>query len=454
MTKWLPQIDHTEGPMYQALADAIERDVFAGTLQPGVRLPTHRDLADGLGVNVTTITRGYAEAERRGLVSGTVGRGTFIAADAATPSSLVSFEPHSPGLIEMGLVTPIARQDPDLGKALRRLARRRDPGAFLRYTDPRGLPKHREAGVVLAGIYGMPATAEDVLVCAGSQHALTCCFMSLFNPGDRVAACALTYPGLKSLSAMLGFRLCSVAMDEQGMLPEALDAACRRLGIRGLYLMPHMHNPTTACMGEERRAAIAETAARHGLRIVEDDAYSLYATDRSSPVSSMAPERSIFIAGTSKIMGGGLRVAYSVAGRELRDDMARGILNSVWMTPTLNAEIVSEWVMNGKPEQIMERRRQSLQERHAMVREILHGQRMARQETSPYVWWELPGSWTGQALEIAARQAGINIFGAGKFAVGEAPAPRCARLSLTGAMDRDEFERGLCLLRDIVSREP
>ncbi|WP_235893864.1 PLP-dependent aminotransferase family protein [Oceanidesulfovibrio indonesiensis] len=441
-------------PVYRALADAIERDVFSGALQPGMRLPTHRDLADAMGINVTTVTRGYAEAERRGLLSGTVGRGTFIAADAATPSSLVSFEPHSPGLIEMGLVTPLARQDPDLSESLRRLSRRRDPGAYLRYTDPRGLPQHREAGAQLARLYGVPAVAEEILVCSGSQHALTCCFMGLFSPGDRVATCPLTYPGLKSLAAMFGIRLCAVAMDEEGMLPEALDAACRRLGLKGLYLMPHMHNPTTASMSEKRRAAIAETAGRRGLRIVEDDAYALYSQTILSPVSALAPERSVFIAGTSKIMGGGMRVAFMSAGRGHRDELARAILNSMWMTPSLNAEIVSDWITSGRTEDIMQKRRQELTARHGLALRVLHGERLVRQEASPYVWWELPAPWTGQSLERAARQAGVNIFGAEKFAVGESTVPRCARVSLTGAAERTELEKGLALLRKIVVRTP
>jgi DNA-binding GntR family transcriptional regulator len=78
MTMWLPNLDGRRGPVYRAIADAIDRDVQNGALRAGARLPPHRDLADHLGVTVTTITRAYAEAARRGLISGHVGRGTFI----------------------------------------------------------------------------------------------------------------------------------------------------------------------------------------------------------------------------------------------------------------------------------------------------------------------------------------------------------------------------------------
>src|SRR6476469_10186316 len=67
-------------PTYVALADALAGDIARGRLHPGDRLPTHRALARELGVTVGTVARAYSEAERRGLVGGEVGRGTFVRA--------------------------------------------------------------------------------------------------------------------------------------------------------------------------------------------------------------------------------------------------------------------------------------------------------------------------------------------------------------------------------------
>ena len=72
-------------PLYLALAGAIAADVQTGRLKAGDRLPPHRDLADALGVTVTTVTRGYDEAERRGLIRGEVGRGTFVTPPVFAP---------------------------------------------------------------------------------------------------------------------------------------------------------------------------------------------------------------------------------------------------------------------------------------------------------------------------------------------------------------------------------
>src|SRR5690348_3384564 len=78
MTIWLPKLEQRSGPLYLAIADQLARDLAAGRIKPGDRLPTHRELAWKLGVTVGTVTRAYAEAERRGLIAGEVGRGTFI----------------------------------------------------------------------------------------------------------------------------------------------------------------------------------------------------------------------------------------------------------------------------------------------------------------------------------------------------------------------------------------
>ena len=77
-TGWRPGELAGDRPAYVALADAIAHDLARGHLAPGDRLPTHRALAAELGVTVRTVARGYAEAERRGLVGGEVGRGTYV----------------------------------------------------------------------------------------------------------------------------------------------------------------------------------------------------------------------------------------------------------------------------------------------------------------------------------------------------------------------------------------
>ncbi|WP_320006784.1 PLP-dependent aminotransferase family protein [Maridesulfovibrio sp.] len=452
MTKWIPELEESARPKFKRLADAIERDVYAGKLQPGDKLPTHRDLADDLKMNVSTITRGYAEAEKRGLVCGTVGRGTFIASDAITSSSMVSFEPHVRGMIELGMVNTFYDLDPDIQEGMRKLIRRRNLNAFLRYTDPQGLPEHREVGVEWAKRYRLETTAGNVLVCSGAQHALTCCLSSLFRAGDRIATDALIYPGMKTLANMLGIRLVPVPMDDHGMIPEQLARICRREKINGISLMPGVQNPTSVCMPLERREQIAMICCNHDLTIIEDDAYGLTVESDFPPVTSFAPERSVFIAGVSKSIAVGLRVAFMVAQGERFKQLAHAILNSVWMTPPLNVELIAQWIQDGTADITVKLKRQAARRRFEAVKDQLDGLGLGLgiNPSGFFLWLSLPQSWKGYMVESRAREAGINIFGAEKFAVGGGPVPANIRLSLSGPKDIDELRKGLGILREIL----
>jgi len=452
MTIWTPRIATESSPLYKELADAIERDIANGILKPGERLPTHRDLADALDMNVSTITRGYREAEKRGLATGTVGRGTFVASDACTSTAMVSFEPCAPGMLEMGLISPLYHLDPDISDGFKRISRRKDPTSFMRYTDPRGLPEHRQAGADWAGRYGLEATAEDVIVCAGAQHGLTCTLSGLFRAGDRIATDALTYPGIKTLAAMLGIRLVPIAMDEQGMTPEALDAACRRDEIKGVYLMPGVHNPTTATMSETRRDDIARLAESHDLIIIEDDAYDLTDPGETTPVGSRARHRSVYVAGMSKSLAAGLRVAFVVAPKPFLKPLAQAVLNTIWMAPPLNSELATMWINDGTADRTIQIKRTEAARRYMIACDLLEGIRFRGKPSGFYLWAELPEPWTGHALETAAHQAGVNVFCAEKFVVGETTPPAAARISLTGTESLDDFRKGLTLLKNIITR--
>jgi DNA-binding transcriptional regulator YhcF (GntR family) len=112
MIRWRPNLSGDASPIYEQIVVGLERDIRAGTLPPDTRLPTHRDLALELGVGVGTVTRAYAEAEARGLVTARVGRGSFVSPATGAQSSgsgepinlSHNFPPRGPG--PRGLATP------------------------------------------------------------------------------------------------------------------------------------------------------------------------------------------------------------------------------------------------------------------------------------------------------------------------------------------------------------
>jgi DNA-binding transcriptional MocR family regulator len=441
-------------PKYLGLADAIDADLASGTLAPGQRLPTHRDLADALGVTVGTVTRGYAEAARRGAVRGEVGRGTIVAPAREEVSPWWGGGSDARPRIDLGLVTGMYGLDPDLGAALRELAAKPDVQEFLRYQPSRGMARHREAGALWCSRFGVEAGPERLLVTAGGQHALLVLLSVLFRPGDRVAAGNLNYPGLMSAAALLGIKLVPVALDAEGVAPEALEEVCAREGVRGLYLMPGAHNPTTATPGSERQARLAELARSRNLLVIEDAAYALTAEQPLATLATLAPERTFFIASVSKMVAGGLRVAFVASPPEQMERLELGITATTWMASPLCAEIASAWILDGTADVTMRRKRAEAARRNEMARVLLAGREFAGLNNGYFIWLALPEPWRAADFERAAALRGVVVIAGEAFALGQTPAPAAVRVSLSAARSRQELEQGLKVLAELLGEVP
>ncbi len=453
MTIWTPRLP-TDRPKYLGLADAIDVDLADGVLAPGQRLPTHRDLAEALGVTVGTVTRGYAEAARRGSVRGEVGRGTIVAPAQEGASPWWGGGKDAQPKIDLGLVTGMYGLDPDLGAALRALAAKADAQEYLCYQPSRGMARHREAGAHWCSRFGVQAGAERILVTAGGQHALLVLLSVLFRPGDRVAAGCLNYPGLMSAAALLGLKLVPVAMDEEGVVPEALEEVCAREGVRGLYLMPGSHNPTTASPGAARQARLAEQARSRNLQVIEDAAYALTVDEPLVSLANLAPERTFFIASVSKLVAGGLRVAFVACPQEHVERLELGITGTTWMASPLCAEIACAWILDGTADATMRRKRAEAARRGEVARRVLAGRRFAALRHGYFLWLSLPEPWRGADFERAAGLRGVVVIAGDSFAVGQTPAPAAVRVSLSAARSRQELERGLGILAELLDEAP
>ena len=171
--------EHPGEAKYMLVANAIAQGIEDGCLAPGESLPTHRELAEALGVTIGTVSRGYAEAAQRGLTVGVTGRGTFVTA----PCHDVDVYEGAGRMHDLGFIAPFEYLNPDLNEAVAELSRYADLKELSNYQQPRGLLRHREAGAHWAGRYGLAVSPENLLVCAGAQHALLTVLASLFNPG-------------------------------------------------------------------------------------------------------------------------------------------------------------------------------------------------------------------------------------------------------------------------------
>jgi DNA-binding transcriptional MocR family regulator len=363
---WRPDLADGEGRLSDRIVAVLAADIASGRLARDAKLPTHRRLAEMLGVGVGTVTRAYLEAEARGLVTASVGRGTFVA--GRVDRSQQGGPPD--GVIDLGTnLAPTGQTETHLIDALARLRRRSDLGAHLNYAPTGGFESHRRAGARWLGDTAN-FTGLDwrrLIVTGGAQQAMAISLMAASRPGAPLIVESLTFSGVKTLAASLDHRLIGAAMDGEGLTPDGLDAAVAASGARVAYVQP-LQNPTGRMMGPERRRAIVEVARRRDLFLIEDDLYAAYANELGRPpLAELAPERTFYVAGLSKSLTPGLRVGYCVppAGGDWLERCASALRGIAFGSPGLGGLIAVQWIEDGAAHEILDGHRREFARRAA-----------------------------------------------------------------------------------------
>lgn len=453
MTIWSPQLSQRSGPLYLAIADLLDKDFTSGALKPGDRLPTHRDLAWKLGVTVGTITRAYAEARRRGVISGEVGRGTFIR------ERQVDVPPRAPAAVAEDEFVDLARNFPTEGIADAAVARAITEAAsgditrLLTYTDNVGLAEHREAALQWLSGAGVEAGLNEVAITAGAQHAMTAAMAALTRPDDVVLTEHLTFYGMKSLATLLSLRLHGVAMDHDGLSPEALDAACRLTGAKVLYCIPTLQNPTASIMSSARRAEIAAVCRRHDVTIVEDDIYGFLSLNGPKPLATFAPDISIYVTSLSKCICPGMRIGYLRAPAPVIERIGSAVRATSFMAAPVMVEAAARLIRSGEATRLAMAQRDEAIARQRIVTQHLGAFDIATDPASMHVWLKMPEPWRREEFAAQARRRGVGVTPAEAFAVGRAPVPHAVRLGLSAPRERATLDRALGVLAALL-REP
>lgn len=449
---WKPRLGRSTEPLYLAIARSIAVDVASGRLRPGDRLPPQRELAMDLGIALGTVSRAYAETERRGLVTGRGRRGTRVTAGAGETLSGLKTLVAKHDLIDLFANFPTSSLDPDLPSALRAIARQPATGNLLRYPPPEGLPEHRDMAAQWLTEMGITAAnAESLVMTAGAQHAIGIALSAFTVPGDEVACEALTYPGFMSAAESHGVKFHPVEMDANGLVPDAFAEACRKCPIRLLYTTPSLHNPTTVGQPRDRRNAIADVAEKYDVVIVEDEIERPFVQSPHPPYLDIVPDRTALIWSASKSIAGGLRVGCIVSSTGRIDALIQSVQSNMVAAPSLNAEILRIWIESGQARRTVEARRQEIGARHGLAREIF-GELMHDGPATPYFLMHLPDSWTSAEFGRAARERGVAVASTELFAVDTNRAPNAVRIALCAPANRQSLEHGLKQVRGILDR--
>lgn len=456
MPSWRPPPLDAAKPAYLALADALVDAVASGVLKPEARLPTVRELASALGVATATVLAGYREARRRGLIGGTVGRGTFISsAPEAHEASRAQFAARGflgPDLFDLrSNVVPAPREWADVRGVLPYLPSPRRQTALLasaytidQSTEPETL---REAGAHWAALCGLDADPRQMLIAAGGQHALAAALCTIGGAGTVLAVPAVTNSGVLIAARLFGIRLAAVRVGRDGIDADHLDHVCRTTGATAFYCAPAGGNPIPTPMVEAQRVAVGRIAEKRRLWLIEDDSPGPL-VERLPPLARRWPQLTLWMGSVAQSLGFGFRLAFARVPAALEAGMQESLRALAWTGATPGALLSSEALADGTAARVFAARRAAIAERHGLVREVLGTRRVIAAPGIPYVWFETPPGWSADALHRALLLSGVAVAPAAQFAADPRRPPRGVRISAGALLSLDQYREALRRIAD------
>ncbi|TWF46480.1 PLP-dependent aminotransferase family protein [Neorhizobium alkalisoli] len=436
---------------YIGLADALEQDIQTGIIAAGDRLPPQRSIAEALGVDLTTVTRGFNEAHRRGLIEAQIGRGTFVRDYSSARSSKIR-----PAALDLSMNIPCQPASVDfqqlLPKGIAAVLANGKGLMNLHYQDSAGAEPDRQAATQWLKQRIENADFDRIVVAAGAQSALFSICELLLSRGDVIAAGEFTYPGLKAVAAQMRVEIDPIAMDDEGLLPDDFERSCRIRPPKLLYVIPNIDNPTATTMPEPRRAALVEIARRYGVAIVEDDPYGLLLEAPGRAFADLMPEATWHISTLSKCATPALRVAYILVPKAADALQLASVTRAMMlMAPPLMSALASSWIMDGTLAAITAAIRREARARQMLASSLLSTFDRSANMSGHHLWLRLPSGQRADDLVEAALRRGVLIVPSSAFAVGKFTT-EAVRISLGVASDRSELEDGLNQLASLVAQ--
>jgi DNA-binding transcriptional MocR family regulator len=410
---------------FRDLADVLAADIRTGRLRPGDRLPTQRRFARDRGVAVSTASRVYRELVRRGLAVGEVGRGTFVRAGRPDPGPALA-EPAT-ARVDLELNFPLLPDQSELlARSLDGLLRADALDAGMRPMTASATPAARAAAAVALTRTGWSPDPASIRFTGNGRQAIAAAIAALVPVGERLGVEALTYPVVRGIAARLGVELVPLAMDADGLRPDALAAAGP---LRAIYLQPTLHNPLGVTMPAARRAELAGVLDELDLPAIEDT-INAFLRDDEPPLAAMAPERTVLVDSLSKRIAPGLTAGFVVPPPRLLGPIEAAVRGGGWTAQRFAVEAASRWINDGALATIVTAKRADAAERQRLAGVRLSGFVLRADPSAYHCWWELPSPWRADTFVAAASRRGIAVTPAAAFAVGNGHAPNAVRLAL------------------------
>lgn len=464
----MPDLARYPGPKFLGLSRALRDAVRDGTLQPGTRLPTVRDLAFRLGATPGTVARAYQLATQEGLLAATVGRGTFVAAahprlgptqplfsDRHLSATGTLVDLRAPLLPEVGQAGAFAGALSAIAGAIPERLPLGGGTDWIDYTSQRAEgPLRQAAAEWLADRALGPVAADDVALTQGGQNGIALVLLCCLR-GERPVVLTedLAYPGFRHAARLARAEVVGVEIDEHGIVPDALEAACRRHGPQVLCLTVDAQNPTTVRMPGDRRARVVAIARAFDLQVIEDDCYSVAAATLPA-LRALAPERVWHVGGWSKTISAALRFGYVVCPPGMGEALRLTAQHSFFALSRPLSDLCLHLLSSGAAARLRAATQAEMGLRLETMVARLGARRIGWQPGLPFLWIPLPSGWRASTFAREAEAQGVLLRSADEYALIHGRAPHAVRLAVNGAIPRDDLDAAVGRLAALLDRPP
>lgn len=451
---WIPEITDNKVPAYRAIASSIAQGISSGLLKAGQQLPTHRSLAELLGVSIGTVTRGYAEAERLQLIQSTVGSGTFVSSKSSKNGDLGINTP-SEGILDMSLSVALPLEESYIIKSYRDLLAEPDAlEKMSRYQPDNCNGKLQVAHEKWLSTIGVSLfESQHIYTTIGGQHALYAALSSICKAGDTILSDQLTYPGLLGIARRLNIKVVGIESDKFGMVPEALKLAIQRYRPKAIYLMTRLSTPTCITMPQTRIDIIAKIVQEKSIWVIEDDVQGCLHPTSNALFINTIPLSTLLVSSLSKALLGGLRIGMLYVPENLSHSIRNTITTQILVPPMLITELYAKLILDNNLHDLMEKQKQKLSERnriaHVILGDYIHGQI----SDSLNIWLTLPAHWRPESFIKTLKEEGIIIKSADSFCTSRTYVPAAVRISLGGTLSDAQVFQGFTTIKTILNTE-
>ncbi len=433
------------GTAYLSLADGLRRAVLDGSLPLATRLPSERELAEGLGVSRTTTAAAYQRLRDQGFLVTRRGSGsvTTLPSGRHRPDGGLSMrgvdEPSAP--VDLSIAAPSA--PPELAaaaaRALEELPRLLGTTGYTHL----GMPGLRTQLAARYAARGTPTSPEEVLVTTGAQQAINLLVSTYVGPGDRVVVEQPTYPNVLTAIRAAGGRAVPVPVGPDGLDLDLLESTVRQVSPRLVHVTPDNHNPTGLSLDDEGRARLRDLAARHRTLVVADETLTDLTLDGPAPSSVTGDgTRSglVAVGSASKTFWGGLRVGWVRGHRDVVGRLATARAHHDISTAVLDQLVVAE-LLAVADELLPPRRAQLRLQRDVLLDAVARHLpwRVAVPPGGLSTWADL-GAPVSSALAAVALRHGVRVVPGPLFGTDGSFE---GRLRLPFTRPPDELERGV-----------